>query len=142
MADAKTPSFGGVIRKRRRELNLTQEELARRIKTSIPYIGHLEAEKRHPSEKVVVALANALKLDGRELFLLANPEAKAIISEQPKPSGRSAWNDFARDDKARKVHEISDEEMEILSRVAKMGEVMSKGDFIFILNTIRQALGR
>ena len=123
MADAKTRGFGVVIRKRRQQLNLTQEELARRIKTSVPYIGHLEAEKRHPSEKVVVKLANALELDGRELFLLANPGAKALISEQPKPSGRSAWNDFARDDKARKVHNISDEEMETLSRVAKMGEV-------------------
>jgi len=29
------------------------------------------------------------------------------------------WNDFARDDKTRKIHNISDEEMEILSRVAK-----------------------
>jgi transcriptional regulator with XRE-family HTH domain len=142
MADARTPSFGGFIRKRRQQLNLTQEEVAGRIKTSVPYIGHMEAEKRHPSEQVVVKLANALGLEVRELFLLANPAAKAIISEQPKPSGRSAWNDFARDDKARKIHNISDQEMETLSRVAKMGEVINSGDFIFILNTIRQALGR
>jgi len=60
------------------------------------------------------------------LFLLANPGAKALISEQPKLSGRSAWNDFFKDDKARKVHNISDEEMETLSRVAKMGEVQAK----------------
>jgi transcriptional regulator with XRE-family HTH domain len=142
MADTKTRGFGVVIRKRRQQLNLTQEEVAGRIKTSVPYIGHLEGGKRHPSEKVVVKLANALELDGRELFLLANPGAKALISEHPKLSGRSAWNDFFKDDKARKVHNISDEEMETLSRVAKMGEVQGPRDFIFILNTIRQALGR
>jgi len=59
MADAKTRGFGVVIRKRRQQLNLTQVELARRIKMSVPYIGLLEAEKRHPSEKVAVKLANA-----------------------------------------------------------------------------------
>ena len=32
--------------------------------------------------------------------------------------------------------------MGILSRVAKMGEVRDPRDFIFILTTIRQALGR
>lgn len=37
-------SFGQVIRERRRQLNLTQDEVARRIKTSAPYVGHLEAE--------------------------------------------------------------------------------------------------
>jgi len=142
MADAKMRSFAGVIRERRQQLNLTQEEVARSIKTSVPYIGHLEAANRHPSENVVVKLANALGLDARELFLLANPGAKAPIFEQPKPRGRSAWNDFARDDKTRKIHNISDEEMEILSRAAKMGEVQGPRDFIFILNTMRQALGR
>jgi CRISPR/Cas system-associated endonuclease/helicase Cas3 len=81
---------------------------------------------------------NVLGLDGRrELFLLADPGAKALISEQSNP-GRSAWNDFVRDDKARKIHNISDEET--LSRVSKMGEVKNPRDFLFIRNTIRQAL--
>ncbi len=49
---------------------------------------------------------------------------------------------FVKDVKVRKIHNITDQEMEILSRVAKMGEVRAPRDFIFILNTIRQALGR
>jgi hypothetical protein len=32
--------------------------------------------------------------------------------------------------------------MEMLSRVALMGDVRSERDFIYILNSIRQALGR
>ncbi len=58
---------------------LTQEELAARIKISTPYIGHLESGKRHPSDKIVTKLAEALDLDNRELFLLANPHAEALI---------------------------------------------------------------
>ena len=45
MARIKERNFGQVIRERRRQLDLTQEEVARRIKTSTPYVGHLESEQ-------------------------------------------------------------------------------------------------
>jgi transcriptional regulator with XRE-family HTH domain len=138
MAGAKTGSFGRVIRERRRQLDLTQEEVAQRIKTSIPYIGHLEAGKRHPSSRVVIRLADTLGLDARELFLLANPRLGSLISE---PGGTSAWDAFVKDVKLRKIPNITDQEMETLSQVAKMGEVRAPRDFIFILNTTRHALG-
>ena len=77
MARTKERSFGQVLRDRRRQLDLTQEEVARRIKTSTPYIGHLESAKRHPSDKIVTRLAEVLALDRRELFFLANPRAQA-----------------------------------------------------------------
>ena len=60
-------AFAQHIRSRRRVLDLTQEEIARRIGTTTPYVGHLEAGKRHPSEKVVVKLADALGLDRAEV---------------------------------------------------------------------------
>ena len=142
MADAKTRSFGRVIRERRRQLDLTQEEVAQRIKTTVPYIAHLETGKRHPSQQVVVKLSDALKLDARDLFLLANPKVGSLISEQQKADGTPAWTAFVKDVRLRKIHNITDQEMENLSRVAKMGEVQGPRDFIFILNTIRQALGQ
>jgi excisionase family DNA binding protein len=134
-------NFANVIRERRRQLDLTQEDIARRINTSVPYIAHLEAAKRHPSEKVVVKLANALRLDPRELFFLANPATRVLISEQPQFSGVSAWDAFVRDEKLRKIHNITDQEMVALSKVAMVGDVRSPHDFVFILNSIRQALG-
>ena len=97
MADAKTRSFGRVIRERRRQLDLTQEEVAQRIKTTGPYITHLETGKRHPSRKVVVKLSDALGLDAGELFLLANPKVGSLISEQQKSDGTSAWDAFVGD---------------------------------------------
>ena len=134
-------SFAQIIRNRRRHLDLTQDEVARRIGTSVAYIAHLEADRRHPSEKVVVSLAEVLGLDPRELFFLANPDTKDLVS-QKAGSSKSAWDSFAADQKLRKIHGISGSEMETLSQIALMGEVRSSRDFIFILNTIRHALGK
>ena len=47
-------TFGRTIRERRLHLGVTQREVALRIGASTPYIGHLEANKRHPSDKVLV----------------------------------------------------------------------------------------
>ena len=142
MAIATSRSFGRVVRERRRQLDLTQEQLARRIKTSVPYIGHLEAGKRHPSGQVIVRVADALGLDVRDLFLLANPKVSSLISERQESDVPSAWNVFVKDAKLREIHNITDQEMETLSQVAKMGEVRAPRDFLFILNAIRQALAR
>ena len=89
MARTKERSFGQVLRDRRRQLDLTQEEVARRIKTSTPYIGHLESAKRHPSDKIVTRLAEVLGLDRRELFFLANPRAQALLSPESDSDGWS-----------------------------------------------------
>jgi len=134
-------TFGGVIRERRRQLDLTQEDVARRVKTSTPYIGHLESGKRHPSEKVIARLSEVLGLQGRELFFLANPRARDLLNTVNSDNRRSAWEEFRRDERARRAHNISAEEMEVLGRVAAMGEARAPRDFIYILNAIRLALG-
>jgi transcriptional regulator with XRE-family HTH domain len=134
--------FAQRIRARRRGLDITQEEVARRIGTSTPYVGHLESGKRHPSEKIVIKLADILGIDRAELFLLANPEAEAIIAQSEKTTGSSAWEEFSSDRKLHRLHNITAEEMEVLSRLALMGNVRSPRDFLFVLNAIRQAFGR
>jgi transcriptional regulator with XRE-family HTH domain len=135
-------TFGTVIRERRRQLDLTQDEVGRRIKTSTPYIGHLEAGKRHPSEKVVARLSEVLGLESRELFFLANPRARGLLSTSNSGPRRSAWEEFRRDERIRRAHNISADEMDVLERIAAMGEARAARDFIYILNAIRQALGR
>jgi transcriptional regulator with XRE-family HTH domain len=135
-------SFGRVIRERRRQLDLTQHEVARRIKTSTPYVGHLESGKRHPSDKVISRLAETLGLERRELFFLANPGAVELLSPREPSGKRSALDEFRADERTRRLHAITPDEIDILSRVASMGEINSPRDFIYILNTIRHALGR
>jgi transcriptional regulator with XRE-family HTH domain len=142
MPRSKERNFGQVIRERRRQLDLTQEEVAHRIKTSTPYVGHLESGKRHPSDKILTRLAEVLGLDRRELFFLANPRAQALLSPETASTSIPAWEDFRKNEQLRRVHSISNEEMEMLSRVALLGEVRSARDFIYILNTVRHAVGR
>ncbi len=142
MAKAKAVTLGQVLRDRRRQLDLTQEEVAQRIGTSNPYVGHLESGKRHPSDKIVTRLADVLGLERRDLYFLANPGARELLHTRTLPSNVSAWVSFRKDERLRRVHSITPEEMEMLSQVALMGEVRSERDFIYILNSIRQALGR
>ncbi|MEA2648688.1 MAG: hypothetical protein QOG61_1123 [Candidatus Binataceae bacterium] len=142
MPRSKERNFGQVIRERRRQLDLTQEEVAHRIKTSTPYVGHLESGKRHPSDKILTRLAEVLGLDRRELFFLANPRAQALLSPETASTTIPAWEDFRKNEQLRRVHSISNEEMDMLSRVALLGEVRSARDFIYILNTVRHAVGR
>jgi transcriptional regulator with XRE-family HTH domain len=142
MPRSKERNFGQVIRERRRQLDLTQEEVAHRIKTSTPYVGHLESGKRHPSDKIVTRLAEVLGLDRRELFFLANPRAHALLNPEGTNDGDSVWEEFRKNDQLRRVHGISNDEMEMLSRVALLGDVRSARDFIYILNTVRHAVGR
>ena len=135
-------TFGAVIRERRRQLDLTQEDVARRIKTSTPYIGHLESGKRHPSEKVIARLSEVLGLQSRELYFLANPRARDLLNTVNSGNRRSAWEEFRRDERARRAHNISAEEMDVLGRVAALGEARAPRDFIYILNAIRLALSQ
>ena len=125
MARIKERTFGQVIRERRRQLDLTQEEVARRVKTSTPYVGHLESGKRHPSDKILTRLAEVLGLDRRELFFLANPRAQALLSPEVETPAESAWDDFRKNEQLRRVHNVTSSEMEMLSRVALLGDVRS-----------------
>jgi transcriptional regulator with XRE-family HTH domain len=136
----KPMTFGELIRDRRRQLDLTQEEVAREIETSIPYIGLLESDKRRPSDAIVSKLADVLGLDRGELFFMVNPAAKELLQSQQTQAANSAWEEFRNDERLRRVHKITPQELEILSRVALMGEVRTVRDFVYILNTVRQAL--
>ena len=142
MAKRKDRNFGQVIRDRRRQLDLTQQEVARRIKTSTPYVGHLESSKRHPSDKVLSRIAEVLGLDRRELFFLANPRAVELLKTKEDGTGKAAWEEFRKDDRIRRTYNITTDEMEMLSSVATRGDVGSPRDFVYILQTIRHALGR
>jgi transcriptional regulator with XRE-family HTH domain len=132
--------FGQMIRDRRRQLQFTQEELAQRIQTSTPYIGHIESGKRHPSDEILTRIADVLGFDRRQLFFMANPITRAMLGPEPGPSDRSAWDEFRKDQKLHQIHQVNTRELEMLSQVAMMGEIRSSRDFIYILNTIRQSL--
>src|SRR5215467_6804513 len=107
MGSSRPNQFARLIRERRRLLNLTQAELARRIRVSMPFVGHLETGHRRPSEKTIGKLAKVLGLDQRELFLLANPGSRDFLRSVPQDSTGSAWDQFKRNRELHRAHKIT-----------------------------------
>jgi transcriptional regulator with XRE-family HTH domain len=135
-------TFGRVIRERRRQLDLTQQEIAQKIGLSTPYVGHLESDKRHPSQKVLLSLAKVLGFDRRELFLMANPGAVEMLRAKEPYNNRLGWEEFRKDKQMQNAHHIRSDEMNLLSSVALMGEVLSSQEFIYVLDVVRHVLRR
>jgi transcriptional regulator with XRE-family HTH domain len=130
-------TFGNSTKARRR-LNLTQQELAGRIGVSNPHIGHLEASKRRPSDHTLRRLADVLGLEYAEIFLIFHPEAADLLRRHSPPRAVSAWDEFRESYRSH----VDPQEIDMLSRVASMGQVRSPADFLYILNSVRHVLGR
>jgi transcriptional regulator with XRE-family HTH domain len=135
-------TFGQMVRQRRRELGWTQREIALRVRTSVPYIAHLEAGKRHPSQRVLLRLSNILELDPRDLYLIANPLAAELLKPSKALNGRSALGALRADRNLQRIHNISTDEMKFLSVVADLGEIKEVRDLIHIIQIVRCSLKR
>jgi predicted ATPase/DNA-binding XRE family transcriptional regulator len=61
MMDTKA-SFGPWLRRQRRALDLTQEELAQRVQCSVVTIRKIESDERRPSKQIAEALADCLHI--------------------------------------------------------------------------------
>jgi transcriptional regulator with XRE-family HTH domain len=72
-------SFGNWIKRRRKALDLTQGELARRIGCSMSAIYKIEADERRPSRQVAELLAAHLEIpeDQHTLFLKVARQEKS-----------------------------------------------------------------
>jgi len=60
--------FGRKIQRRRKEMGITQEELAYRINLSRTHMGHIEQGRRAPSMEVLNKIAKALKTSPKDFF--------------------------------------------------------------------------
>jgi SOS-response transcriptional repressor LexA len=69
-------SLGGIIRQRRKDLNLTQDEVAARAGISKPYLSNIETGrvKNPPSDEVLRELERTLQFKSRDLRHLAHVE--------------------------------------------------------------------
>jgi len=68
--------FGKAIRRRRRELDLSQEQLAERSGLHRNYISGIETGVRNPSLKNIERLAKALNISISDLFTNYHVESK------------------------------------------------------------------
>lgn len=60
--------LGEMVRKHRREANLTQAKLAEMIGVTAGYIAKIEINHQLPSGKTIIKIADALRIEGKELF--------------------------------------------------------------------------
>ena len=83
-------SFGTWIKRRRKALDLTQQQLAQRVGCSVSLIFKIESDARHPSRQIAELLAQHLEIpaEQRELFLKVARQEKAIevLESLPPPS--------------------------------------------------------
>src|SRR5215210_3316916 len=70
-------SFGRWLRARRRALDLTQDDLARRVGCAVVTIQKLEADERRPSRQLAERLADGVQIaadDRAAIIMLARAE--------------------------------------------------------------------
>ena len=83
-------TFGNWVRRRRKALDLTQQELAYRVGCSVSLIFKIESDERRPSRQMAELLVEHLQIpaDQRDLFLKVARQEKAIdaLDQEAVPS--------------------------------------------------------
>ena len=91
-----TSSFGYWLRRRRKALDLTQDELAQRVGCAVGTISKIEADERRPSQQLAERLADCLRsaADERAAFLQAARAELAV--DRLDRADAASWIDRRR----------------------------------------------
>ena len=83
-------------------------------------------------------------LDKERLFLLSHPEAQNLISSFAKKKsdqqGLNAWQQLLADKALLARNKVTPNELKVLSHITLLGSVFEPRDYLFVLNSIRQAV--
>src|SRR5262245_43056706 len=91
-------SFGALVRRQRKALDLTQAALAERVGCAESLIRKIEAEERRPSRQVAERLADALRIAPEERGLFVQIARGERAAEQLElPEQRLRWPDAQPD---------------------------------------------
>jgi transcriptional regulator with XRE-family HTH domain len=135
-------TFGQVIRRARQEVHLTQRALAEKIGVKPAHIAYLELDRRRPSLPLLARIADVLGL-GREMLInLSHPEAKQFMSKHKEAAPiakEHAWKQFKGNQQMLARHQVTGNELKVLQQVNLLGKISAPRNFMFILNSIRQA---
>ncbi|HZP44867.1 MAG TPA: helix-turn-helix transcriptional regulator [Candidatus Binataceae bacterium] len=136
--------MGSLIRARRLALQLTQRELAVMLKVKPAHVAYLELDRRRPSLTLLGRIADVLSLERESLILLSHPEARDFVplrdATPPAIARDDAWKQFSSNKALLARHKVSKAELSILAQVALLGRIDAPRSFLFILNSIRQAV--
>jgi transcriptional regulator with XRE-family HTH domain len=131
-----------MLKHRRQTLNLTQRQLAEMLGVKGSHIAYLENGRRKPSLALLKRLAKVLELNRWQLFLLAHPEAKSLLSSSAAPARpedpAKAWQRFVSDRTLRARYHITPREIQALKHLSLPGYVLTELEFLAVLTLIRQ----
>jgi putative transcriptional regulator len=136
--------LGRLIKDKRKELNLTQRELAKRLGVQASHVAYLENGKRKPSLALMLRLEQALGVSRRRIFLLSHPEAASVVNpsdgaaphEQPADKWRRSFSDRA----FLKRHRVTRRELLVFKELGNIGYILSRHQKLAILTLIREPL--
>jgi transcriptional regulator with XRE-family HTH domain len=129
------------LKKRRHALGLSQRALAEQLDIEPSYIAFLESGRRKPSLALLERIATTLRCDHQELFLLAHPEAKSMVTPQPKLKPKQpaqAWQELMNDRAMLERYQVTSRELHALRQLSLLGYVLSPREFLTILTVIRR----
>ena len=134
-------TLGSVVKEARDKARMTQRDLAAAVAIKASHVAYIESGQRKPSISLINRLSETLGLDARELLVLAHPEAKQIVdgTGPATKKGNGAWPRFLSNQALFRRYAITKGELKILEQIAMLQPVARPGQFIFILNAIRQA---
>lgn len=136
-------TLGKTIRERRQALGLSQGDLAKKLGVQPSHVAYLESDQRRPSLRLLKRISCVLELDPRRLFVLCHPEARYLYAEDEAQEragvAKSVWQQFLSNRTLLKRNRVTASELKLLEQVSLLSDVSNPRDFLFILNTVRQA---
>jgi transcriptional regulator with XRE-family HTH domain len=135
-------TLGAIIKRRRQTLALTQRGLAVLLGVKASHVAYLESGRRRPSLGLLRQLADVLNLDRQQIFLLAHPEAKMLLTpavkSTPVEDPTKSWLRFVNDRALRERYNIKAREIKALKHLSMLGYVLTQREFLAVLSLIRE----
>jgi transcriptional regulator with XRE-family HTH domain len=133
--------FGALILRRRRELKLTQEQLAGQVGVHPNYIGCIERGLRRPRDRTLVSLCRVLQLDKACVFATLNPLFRDVLrGEVPLETDGlpPALRELLADAALVRSLGATPEELAKLQLLEVFGTIATKEDYARLWSLIRE----
>jgi len=133
----KRTRLGVFLKSGRADLGLTQQSLARKLGVRASHIALLENGRRRPSLGLIVRLASALNIDGRELLELAYPEIRELVSPMRKSRLSPSWQRLFKNNDLMASYRVTRQEFEVLEQLGMLGGKLTAKRLLAILLLLR-----
>jgi len=137
-------TLGQLLKDQRKEMGLSQRELALSLGVKATHVAQLEADNSiRPSFQLLGRVAHILELDKNRLFKLAETEANSPAGVYRPGTHRRdeshIWEAFSRNRALLDRYNVKPQELKVLSQVSLMGKITGTEALVFMLDAIRES---